>query len=47
MIETDTCGITVQTEDGSQVGRADLEKMMEQATYGSRRDETGWSPVVS
>ena len=47
MIETDTCGITVQTEDGSQVGRADLEQLMNQATYGSCQDETGWSPVVS
>jgi hypothetical protein len=47
LIETDTCGIKVVTDDFTQVTGAELQQMMDLATYGRCTDMTGWTPVVS
>jgi hypothetical protein len=47
MIETDTCGIRVQTADVTTVTPVELQQMMNLATYGRCTDMTDWTPVVS
>jgi hypothetical protein len=46
MIETDTCGIRVQSDDFTKVTGAELKQMMNLATYGSCKDMADWTPVV-
>jgi hypothetical protein len=47
LIETDTCGIRVRAADVSAVGRDELLRMMNLASYGSCTSMTDWIPVVS
>ena len=47
LIETDTCGIKVVTEDFTKVAGAELQQMMNLAGYGSCTDMTDWTPVAS
>jgi hypothetical protein len=46
LIETDTCGIRVVTDDFTTITGAELRQMMNLATYGSCTDMTDWTPVV-
>jgi hypothetical protein len=46
MIETDTCGILVHSDDFRRVTPADLEKMMNAATYRSCSGTADWIPMA-